>query len=216
MKSNIEKAQIRLSYTSIVSPIDGVVSEIQGQAGETVVTGLQVANLVTVMIPDKLEMWIYVDESDIGTIKKGLDVLYTVDTYPDKVYKGLISRVDPHPFVKDNIVYYQAIVSISPEDAKTVRPEMTTHVRVITQRKSHVLAVPNGAVKFENGKHVAYKILPGGKVEKTPVKVGIKGEDKTEILSGLAEGDEAAVKLVINVQPPDKAAKAGDTGGKHK
>lgn len=190
-------------------------SEIQGQAGETVVTGLQVANLVTVMVPDKLEMWIYVDESDIGSIKKGLECLYTVDTYPDKVFKGIINRIDPHPFVKDNIVYYQAIVNISPEDAKTVRPEMTTHVRVITQRKSHVLTVPNAAVKFENGKYTAYKIRNGGKVEKTPVKTGIKGEDKTEILSGLAEGDEVAVKLVINIQ--DKAPdKAGDSGGKHK
>ncbi|MBF0319754.1 MAG: efflux RND transporter periplasmic adaptor subunit [Nitrospirae bacterium] len=217
IKTNIEKNQIKLSYTNIVSPIDGIVSEIQGQAGETVVTGLQVANLVTVMLPDKLEMWIYVDESDIGKIKKGLSVLYTVDTYPDKVYNGRIDRIYPNPIVKDNIVYYQAIVNISPEDSKTVRPEMTTHVRIITETKAHVLTVPNSAVKFENGKYMAYKILPGGKVEKTPVTVGIKGENKTEILSGLAEGAEVAVKLVINIQPVDKAGgKPGDSGGKHK
>ncbi|MEO5360418.1 MAG: efflux RND transporter periplasmic adaptor subunit [Nitrospirota bacterium] len=214
IKSSIEKSQIKLSYTNIVSPIDGVVSEIQGQAGETVVTGLQVANLVTVMIPDKLEMWVYVDESDIGGIKKDLECLYTVDTYPDKVYKSVINRIDPQPFVKDNIVYYKAIVNISPEDAKTVRPEMTTHVRIITQKKSRVLTVPNAAVKYENGKHTAYKILPGGKVEKTAVTTGIKGEDKTEITEGLAEGDEVAVKLVINIHPP--AGKTGDHGGKHK
>jgi multidrug efflux pump subunit AcrA (membrane-fusion protein) len=158
-----------------------------------------------------------VDESDIGKIKKGLDVLYTVDTYPEKVYKGLIDRIDPHPLVKDNIVYYQAIVNISPEDSKTVRPEMTTHVRIITEKKGHVLTVPNSAVKYENGKHMAYKVLSsGGKVEKTPVKAGIKGEDKTEILSGLAEGDEVAVKLVINIKPVEKAGKPGDPGGKHK
>ncbi|MCG6553410.1 MAG: efflux RND transporter periplasmic adaptor subunit [Candidatus Magnetominusculus sp. LBB02] len=214
IKSNIEKNQIKLSYTNIVSPIDGVVAEIQGQAGETVVTGLQVANLVTVIVPDKLEMWIYVDESDIGSVKTGLDVLYTVDTYQDKIFKGIINRIDPQPFVKDNIVYYKAIVNISPDDAKAVRAEMTTHVSIITEKKSHCLTVPNAAVKFENGKYAVYKIAARGKVEKVTVKTGIKGQDRTEILSGLSEGDETAVKLIINTT--NSQDKAGPTGGKHK
>ncbi|MBA4357428.1 MAG: efflux transporter periplasmic adaptor subunit, partial [Desulfovibrio sp.] len=70
---------VRVSYTKIVSPIDGVVSQVTAQEGETVVAGLQVANLVTVLDPTRLEMWIYVDETDVGRVKTGLPVEFRVD-----------------------------------------------------------------------------------------------------------------------------------------
>ncbi|QWR77395.1 efflux RND transporter periplasmic adaptor subunit [Candidatus Magnetomonas plexicatena] len=207
LKHSLQRAEIRLSYTNIISPIDGVVTEVSGQEGETVVTGLQVANLVTVLSPGKLDMWIYVDETDIGRIKKGLEAEFTVDTYPDKTFKGAIDRIDPQPLVKDNIVYFQAIVMLPKETAAVLRPEMTTHVKIVTETKKNVLTVPNGAVKYEDGKYLVYLVKKGGAIEKADVKIGIRGQQKTEILSGLKEGDVVASKLIIKKKPNKKERK---------
>ncbi|KJU86783.1 secretion protein HlyD family protein [Candidatus Magnetobacterium bavaricum] len=206
-RSSLDKAVITLSYTNIVSPIDGVVSDVTAQEGETVVAGLQVANLVTVIVPDRLEMWLYIDETDVGRITVGLEVDYTVDTYPERVFKGVIDRIDPYPLVKDNIVYYQAIVNIPTEDARVLRTEMTTHARVMADKKSNVLCVANSAVKFEEGKEVVYRVVNEATV-KVPVKVGIRGEDMTEIVSGLSEGDVVATKIVVTGTSPKSAPPA--------
>ncbi len=203
----LDKEAILLSYTNIVSPIDGVVSDVTAQEGETVVAGLQVANLVTVIVPDRLEMWLYIDETDVGRITVGLEVDYTVDTYPERVFKGVIDRIDPYPLVKDNIVYYQAIVNIPPEDARVLRTEMTTHARVMAETKANVLCVANSAVKFEDGKEVVYRVVNEATV-KVPVKVGIRGEDMTEIVSGLSEGDVVATRIVVTGTSPKSASPA--------
>ncbi|MEO5356262.1 MAG: efflux RND transporter periplasmic adaptor subunit [Nitrospirae bacterium YQR-1] len=207
LKHSLQRAEIRLSYTDIVSPIDGVVTEVTAQEGETVVTGLQVANLVTVLSPGRLDMWIYVDEADIGRIRKGLEAKFTVDTYPDKTFKVVIDRVDPQPLVKDNIVYFQAIVTLPKEVAALLRPEMTTHVKVLTETKQNVLTVPNGAVKYEDGKHLVYLVKGSGGIEKANVKIGIRGQQRTEILSGIGEGAVVASKIIIKKAPKKKTKK---------
>ncbi|MDY7001118.1 MAG: efflux RND transporter periplasmic adaptor subunit, partial [Thermodesulfobacteriota bacterium] len=81
----------RISYTRIISPITGVVSQVAAQEGETVVAGLQVANLITVLDPSRLEMWIYVDETDIGRVTPGLPVEFQVDAYPNETFHGAIN-----------------------------------------------------------------------------------------------------------------------------
>ena len=100
----------RITYTKIVSPIDGVVSLVSTQQGETVVAGLQVANLITVLDPTRLEMWIYVDETDVGQVKPRMPVEFRVDAFPDTVFKGEVDTIYPQPEIRDNIVYYQALV----------------------------------------------------------------------------------------------------------
>lgn len=199
-EARLKQDEIRWSYTRITAPIDGVVMEVTGQEGETVVTGLQVANLVTVMDPTRLEMQIYVDETDVGRIAPGLSVEYSVDTYPERTFMGTVEKIYPQPVVRDNIVYYLAIVKIPEKDALQLRPEMTTYCRVVLTRKDGVLSVPNSAVKFENGQQVVYVVGEAGAVTKTVVQVGIRGEDRTEILSGLREGQVVATKFV----PPAK------------
>ncbi len=196
--------QTRLSYTRIYAPMDGIVSDVTAQEGETIVAGLQVANLVTVLNPSMLEMWIYVDETDIGRVKTGQRVEYYVDTFPDKVFTGTLSKVYPQPVVKDNIVYYLAIVKVADEDALSLRLEMTTHVKIVFSEKHDVLTAPNAAIKFEKGKQVAYKVVEPGKVEKVELKIGIRGEEKTEIISGVKEGDELATKLILPVTAKGK------------
>ena len=196
VKKNLEKAKIRLSYTEIYSPIDGVVSKITARKGETVVAGLQVANLITILNPKKLEVRIYVDETDIGKVKEGQKVIYYVDAYPNEKFEGVISKIYPEPVVKENIVYYMAIVKVKPEYAKFLRPEMTVYTKIITGVKHNVLLIPNSALKFEKGKQYVYKVI-NGKVVKTYVKTGIMGENYTEIIEGLKEGDVVATKLII-------------------
>jgi len=211
IQARLRQQEVRLTYTRIYSPIDGVVSDVTAQEGETIVAGLQVANLVTVLDPTRLEMWIYVDETDIGKAAVGQDVEYYVDTFPAKTFKGKIEKIYPQPVVKENIVYYLATMKIPPEDAAYLKPEMTTHVRIITEEKKDILTAPNAAVKFERGRQVAYKVTGKNRVEKLTLKIGIRGEDRTEILSGASEGDVLATKIILPVaadaqQAPQKGA----------
>ncbi|MCX8084622.1 MAG: efflux RND transporter periplasmic adaptor subunit [Calditerrivibrio sp.] len=205
-KNNLKEAEVRLSYTRIYSPIDGIVSQVNADEGETIVAGLQVANLITVFNPDMLEMWIYIDETDIGKVKIGDEVEYTVDTYGDRKFLGRLAKIYYEPVVKDSIVYYLGIVPISKEDAKLLRPEMTTHVKIKASEKKDVLTVKNGAIKFESGEQVVYRVISKeeNKVDRVSIKVGVRGEERTEVLSGLKEGDEVAVKIIL---PPDFAKK---------
>ncbi|MCX8031582.1 MAG: efflux RND transporter periplasmic adaptor subunit [Thermodesulfovibrionales bacterium] len=199
--ATLKQTETRLTYTRIYAPIDGVVSDVTAQEGETIVAGLQVANLVTVINPTMLEMWIYIDETEIGRVKLNQEVEFYVDTFPDKRFKGNIEKIYPQPVVKDNIVYYLAIVKIKPQDAVFLRPEMTANVKVIFEEKANILVVPNSAIKFERGKQVAYKVTGPNQVQRVEIKIGLRGEEKTEVLSGLKEGDELATKLILPVQP---------------
>jgi len=210
-RAQLEQQEIRLTYARIYSPIPGAISDVTAQEGETIVAGLQVANLVTVLDPSRLEMWIYIDETDIGRAKTGQKVEYTVDTYPERTFTGVIEKINPQPVVKENIVYYLSTVKVSPEDARFLRPEMTTHVKIVTIKKSGVLTVPNAAVKFEKGRQIAYRVVKGpNKVEKAELKLGIRGEDRTEILSGLPEGTELATRLVLPAAPEVEAKKSAN------
>jgi len=197
--AQLKQQEIRLTYTKIYAPIDGVVSDVTAQEGETIVTGLQVANLVTVLDPTLLEMWIYVDETDIGRLKLKQQVEYYVDTFPDKLFHGSIEKIYPQPVTKDNIIYYLAIVKVSKDDALFLKPEMTTHVKVIFAEKDNLLTAPNAAIKFERGKQIVYKVIGPNKVQKVEVQTGIRGEEKTEIISGVKEGDILATKLILPV-----------------
>ena len=195
--AQIRELEVVLSFTKIHAPIDGVVSDVTLQQGETIVAGLQVANLVTILDPSLLEMQIYVDETNIGKTKIGQQVEFYVDTFPDKTFHGTIDKIYPQPQIKDNIVYYLAIVNISKEDAAFLKPEMTTHAKVIFEEKKDILTAPNAAIKFEEGKQIAYKVIGPNKVDKLKLKTGLRGEDKTEILSGAKEGDELATKIIL-------------------
>jgi multidrug efflux pump subunit AcrA (membrane-fusion protein) len=197
--AQLKQQEVRLTYTEIYVPSDGTVAEVTAQEGETMVAGLQVANLVTILDPTRLEMWIYVDETDIGKVLLGQSVEYYVDTFPNRTFKGAIGQIYPQPVVKDNIVYYLAIVTISVDDARSLKPEMTTHVRVIFAEKQNICIAPNAAIKFERGKQVVYKVTGPGKVQQVEVTIGIRGEDQTEMLSGVQEGDELATKLILPV-----------------
>lgn len=198
-KAKVKEAEEKLkalkvshSYTKIYAPISGYISAVATQEGETVVSGLSAPNLITIIDPTKLEMWIYVDETDIGRVKPGLKVEYWVDAYRDRIYKGVIDRIYPQPEIKENIVYYLAIVKIDPNDALTLKPEMTSHVRIIIEEKANVIVVPNGAIRFEDRKNVVY-VRSKGKSVRQEVVPGVRDQSYTEITSGLTEGQQVIV-----------------------
>lgn len=193
-KARIKNLEVNLTYTRIYSPINGIVSQVATQEGETVVAGLSAPNLITLLDPNLLEIWIYVDETDIGKVKVGLPIEYKVDAYRDKIFTGKISAIYPQPEIKDNIVYYLATVKINPEDAKFLRPEMTTHVKIFSETKKNVLLVPNSAVKFEKGEYIVLVPKEKDKNQPVPVKVGIRDEKMTEIISGLKENDTILIE----------------------
>lgn len=206
-KARVKEAQERLnalnvslSYTKIYAPISGFVSAVSTQQGETVVAGLSAPNLITIIDPTKLEMWIYVDETDIGRTKPGMKVEYWVDTYRDKRFSGVIHTIYPQPEIKDNIVYYLAIVKIDPEDTSLLKLEMTTHVRIIVEEKTNVLVVPNNAVRFEEGKNVVY-MKNKDRLERRQVIPGIRDDQFTEIVSGLSEGEVIVIPSVAKKAP---------------
>lgn len=191
-EEKLKALKVSHSYTKIYAPISGYISSVATQEGETVVSGLSAPNLITVIDPTKLEMWIYVDETDIGRVKPGLNVEYWVDAYRDRIYKGVIDRIYPQPEIKENIVYYLAIVRIDPDDALTLKPEMTSHVRIIIEEKANVIVVPNGAIRFEDRKNVVY-VRSKDKTVRQEVVPGVRDQSYTEITSGLTEGQQIIV-----------------------
>ncbi|MBK3331593.1 efflux RND transporter periplasmic adaptor subunit [Persephonella atlantica] len=199
LKKELQKEKIRLSYTEIYSPIDGIVSNVVAREGETLVAGLQAGELVTILRPDRLEIQIFVDETDIGQIKTGQEVYYNVDAYPDKVFKGTITKIYPEPVVKQNIVYYLAIVPVKREYAKFLRPEMTVYTKIIAGIKKNAIIIPNSAVRFEQGKQFVF-VVKDGKVEKRFIKTGWIDEKQTEVVEGLKEGEIIAIKFKAPVK----------------
>ncbi len=193
-RASLASAEIRLSYTNIYSPLTGVVSEVTAQEGETVVAGLQVANLITVLDPTKLEMWIYVDETDVGEVLEGMAVEFSVDAYPADMFPGSIDQIYPQPEIKDNIVYYKALVNLTPQATAKLRPEMTTQCRIIVDSKDDVLVIPNNAVKWVGERQVAYVQTAGGAEVVEPV-LGLVGPDVSEVLGGLKEGDKVGTRV---------------------
>lgn len=210
-RAALEILDVRISYTKIVSPIDGVVSQVTAQEGETIVAGLQVANLVTVLDPARLEMWIYVDETDVGRVKPGLPVEFRVDSQPGRDFSGGVDRVYPEPEIRDNIVYYKALVTVDREQALALRPEMTTQCRIGVESRENVLTVPNQALKWVGGRQTVFVVdagQPGG-VRRVEPKLGLPGLEKSEVLEGLAEGELVATQIVLAGQEKPAEARTG-------
>jgi len=192
-KAQLEQAKVRYSYSFIYAPMSGVISFVSTQEGETVVAGLNAPQFVSILDPSKLENWIYVDETEIGKIKKGMEVEFTVDTYPNRVFKAKIEEIYPKAKIWNNVVYYIAVARGFPPNV--LRPEMTTHNKIIAGKREG-LVVPKEAVKWKNGRFVVYKV-EGKKVVEVPVSVGWTDERYTEILEGLKEGDVVATKVEV-------------------
>ena len=215
-RAALDSVDVRISYTRILSPIDGVVSLVSAQEGETVVSGLQVSNLITVIDPSRLEMWIYVDETDVGQVTPGMPVEFRVDAFRNRLFSSSIEQIYPEPEIRDNIVYYRALCPVTREQAEALRPEMTTQCQIVVKEHAGVPVLPNTALKWIGDRQVVFVVGADGQVEQRTPKLGLQGLNNSEILDGVAVGDTVATQVVLPASTAklDDANRAKAPGGR--
>jgi HlyD family secretion protein len=181
-----------LGFTQIIAPISGVVSTVTTQEGETVAASFAAPTFVTLLDLSRLEVWAYVDETDIGRIRVGQRARFTVDTYGDREFRGVVTAVHPKAEIRDNVVDYVVVVRFMPPRDYVLRPEMTTTVKVDLERHMQALALPIRAVRRE-GSRAFVLCRSAGKTEQRWVNTGIRDDSYWEIVGGLHEGDEVLI-----------------------
>lgn len=196
-RANLDLARIQLAHAWIRSPIGGVVASVATQEGETVAASFAAPTFVTIVDLDRLEVWAYVDETDIGRIRTGQEARFSVDTYPDREFEGRVAAVYPKAEIRDNVVNYVAVVTFAPPRDGTLRPEMTAAVRVATEKRIGVLTVPRRAVRREQGRSFVL-VAPGDRVERRWVKTGGRDENRWEIVGGLREGEKVLARGAVD------------------
>jgi len=191
-EANLEFAKVQVSYTKIYSPISGVIASVSTQEGETVSASLAAPTFVSIIDLRRLEVQVYVDETDIGKIRVGQLANFTVDTYPDSDFKGTVTAIYPKAIIQDNVVNYIVTVEINDTQEKILRPEMTTNVTINLETRMNVLAVPTTAITRKRGERYV-TVIEGEKKIQRKVKTGWKDNGFTEIISGLEEGEQILV-----------------------
>jgi len=189
----LESAEIQLGFTKITAPIPGVVASVSTQVGETVAASFSSPTFVTVIDLDRLEVWAYVDETDIGRIEVGQRATFTVDTYSDAEFEGRVFAIYPTAEVRDNVVNYIAIVEILEDRGKTLRPEMTATLRVALEGGLDAFCVPNRAVQADAEGTFVLLRGPTGEALRRGVELGFRGREFTEIVEGLAPTESVLV-----------------------
>jgi macrolide-specific efflux system membrane fusion protein len=188
-EANLADAKTLLGYTRIVAPFSGVVESVTTQEGETVAASLAAPTFVTLLDTSRLEVRAYVDETDIGRVQVGMAATFTVDTYPDFPFVGRVTAIYPQAEIRDNVVNYITVINFLPAPNHTLRPEMTTTVRVALDERKQVLALPLRVIRHEEGRSFVMT-RKGDTTERRFIKTGLRDDTYCEILDGLREGDE--------------------------
>ena len=199
-KAGLKEIEIDLSYATIKSPIPGIIASISTQEGETVAAELNSPTFVNIIDMDRLQINAFVDETDIGYVKRNQEARFTVDTYPGEIFKGTVKDIYPKAVIQENVVNYEVIIDIPDSAMNKLRPEMTTSVTIVIDERKGVLAVPKGAIK-RKGKNSFVLVKnagPGNPSKKKPpvekdVKIGWRDEGYIEIREGLKLGDEVLI-----------------------
>jgi HlyD family secretion protein len=147
-EAQLERAKINLRYATIKSPIDGVVISRAVDVGQTVAASLSAPTLFTIANDlTKMQVQASVDEADIGKVEKDQTVTFTVDAYPEQVFRGSVRQVRLSPKVEQNVVNYTVIIDVPNDDLKLM-PGMTATVTILVSKKESVLKVPTLALRF--------------------------------------------------------------------
>ncbi|MGH9162389.1 MAG: efflux RND transporter periplasmic adaptor subunit [Vicinamibacteraceae bacterium] len=191
-QASLAYATTQLAYARIVAPIAGVVASVSTQEGETVAASFESPTFVTLLDLSRLEVWAYVDETDVGRIRLGQQARFTVDTYGDQEFEGRVTAIYPKAEIRDNVVNYIAVLRFESPPDRTLRPEMTTTVRIAIDTREDVLALPIRAVRRDaDGTFVLSR--RGEAIERRRVTRGSRDETYWQVLDGLREGDEVLV-----------------------
>jgi HlyD family secretion protein len=210
MRAALKVAETNLRYASIISPVDGMVISRNVDVGQTVAASFQTPTLFNIAQDlSKMQIDTSVDEADIGKIRNGQQVEFTVDAYPDKIFKGRVSVIRNAPITVQNVVTYDVVVRVENPEL-ILKPGMTANVSLIIAAKKNILRVPNAALRFQMSdneskspernkekKGFGVWIMENEKTKRVGVSVGIGDGNYTEVSSdGLKEGDEAIVSAL--------------------
>lgn len=208
-QANFATASANMRYTKIISPVDGIVISKEVEVGQTVAASFQTPTLFKVAEDlTKMRIETSVSEADIGKVKVGQDVEYTLDGYPDDTFYGKVIQIRLSPTTESNVVTYAVIIEVENEEGKLL-PGMTANVSIITNKKENILAVPNTALKFtvqgntQKYEHKGIWISKKNKPERINIETGVSDDVYTEIISDeIKQGD----LVYIGIIPKDKKA----------
>jgi HlyD family secretion protein len=219
-KASLHQAIVNLDYTTIISPINGVVISRNVDVGQTVAAALQAPTLFTIAEDlKKMQVDTNVAEADVGKLTPGMDATFTVDAYPSERFKGKVRQIRNAPQTVQNVVTYDAVIDVD-NSALKLKPGMTSNVTFVYAEKDDVLRVPNAALRWKppadlmakldptaspKGKgHRANKgdpttadkrnlwVLRGENPVMVPIRVGVSDGSLSEIAEGeIKEGDLA-------------------------
>jgi len=214
-QASLDSAEVDLERTFIRSPVDGVVIGRDVDIGQTVAASLQAPILFTIARDlSRMQLEVNIDEADIGLIREGQGVAFSVDAYPRRSFSGRVEQIRKAPQAEKNVVTYTVIVSAANEDQKLL-PGMTANVEVIVDEKEDVLALPNRALTFrppdlqsrrtaetatvaptkdENAWQARVWVMTDrDDIEPRVVALGISNGQIVEVIDGLDEGDRIVV-----------------------
>jgi len=199
-QANLKQLEEQLSYTDIVSPIDGIVLSRDVQMGDAVSSILVLGSSATLVMTlgDTSEVYVKgkVDESDIGKVYLGQRARIKVESFKDKTFDGKVTKISPMGVEKDNVTTFEVRVSIQNPGGE-LKAEMTANAEIILEEHKNVLQIPEGAILYDKDKKASVEIPdPKGKdgKDKVAVNIGISNGAKTEVLSGLKEGDQVVLQ----------------------
>ena len=216
-KEQVQRAQTNLGYATITSPIDGTVISKSVEEGQTVAASFNTPELFTIA-KDLTNMQVVadVDEADIGAVKEGDRVTFTVDAYPDDTFEGTVKQVRLQATTTNSVVTYEVVISAQNADMK-LKPGLTANVTIYTQERTGVLAVANKALRFTPTKETVGKdmkivdckgknkvwTLDGKTLTAHPVSIGQTDGMHTEITKGLKAGQQIVTEIVVNTPDDD-------------
>ena len=206
------KAERNLNYCVITSPVDGVIIDRRVSIGQTVVSNMSASSIFLIAKDlKKMQVWASVNEADIGDIKAGMPVIFTVDTFPGRRFRGTVHKVRLNATMSQNVVTYVVEIATGNKDGKLL-PYLTANVRFIKASRDNVLTVSNAALRFQpepgmvapeyrkdlpellavrrGPDRVLWMQSPAG-LKPVKVRIGLVSSGDAELLSGaLKEGDE--------------------------
>ena len=187
-KAAIPNVEVQIAWSTIRSPIDGVVFAVHQRVGE-LTSNQPNAPVLTLLDPKQLQVHLYVDEADFGKVRSGQEVSLRVDAHAGETLKAKIVRILPQPILQENVVYYLAVAEVEEAKRPLLRMEMTAlaHVRVVGD--GPVLWLPSAAVRSRADGWFVRRPAAAGPFD-APVQIGKRSEGRVEIRSGLEEGDE--------------------------
>lgn len=210
-KEEVQRAQTNLGYATITSPIDGVVLSKSVEEGQTVAASFSTPELFTIA-QDLTNMQVVanVDEADIGDVKEGERVSFTVDAYPDDTFEGEVKQVRQEATTSNNVVTYEVVISAPNADLK-LKQGLTANVTIYTAERKGVLSVPSKALRFTPQKETVGKMkivdaanaknkvwtIEGNSIVAHKVNIGMTDGTNTQIVGGIAEGTKVVTGLNV-------------------